>query len=62
MVNQDSHQHQSLQLSPTLSPPLTLAQVVRTVLFPSSIAIVTFLNYFSSVFTMIVLCSCFPPV
>ncbi|KAM9428440.1 CREB-regulated transcription coactivator 1-like isoform 7-T7 [Salvelinus alpinus] len=26
MVNQDSHQHQSLQLSPTLSPPLTLAQ------------------------------------
>ncbi|XP_038859701.1 CREB-regulated transcription coactivator 1-like [Salvelinus namaycush] len=26
MVNQDSHQHHSLQLSPTLSPPLTLAQ------------------------------------
>ncbi|CAB1325980.1 unnamed protein product [Coregonus sp. 'balchen'] len=30
MVNQDSHQHHSLQLSPTLSPPLTLAQVART--------------------------------
>ncbi|KAK6302466.1 hypothetical protein J4Q44_G00268210 [Coregonus suidteri] len=31
MVNQDSHQHQSLQLSPTLSPPLTLAQVAETI-------------------------------
>eukprot|EP00063_Salmo_salar_P020475 XP_013995310.1 PREDICTED: CREB-regulated transcription coactivator 1-like isoform X3 [Salmo salar] len=31
MVNQDSHQHHSLQLSPTLSPPLTLAQVAETI-------------------------------
>ncbi|CDQ99681.1 unnamed protein product [Oncorhynchus mykiss] len=31
MVNQDSQQHQSLQLSPTLSPPLTLAQVAETI-------------------------------
>ncbi|KAM6948772.1 CREB-regulated transcription coactivator 1 [Aplochiton taeniatus] len=28
ILNADSHQHQSLQLSPTLSPPLTLAQAV----------------------------------